>query len=105
VALRLAHLASTLLAGYSAQLRVECEILLAMLSKTAASESHAIWQVGGMRAPRGPSPPPPSPAHARARIAPTHARAFHPPTHPPNHAALRTRPSRAPQRALRTRPP
>jgi flagellar export protein FliJ len=38
-ALRLAHLTSTLLSGYAAVLRTECEILLSMLVKTAAADT------------------------------------------------------------------
>ena len=42
-ALRLAHLTSTLLSGYAAVLRTECEILLSMLVKTAAAEASPLW--------------------------------------------------------------
>jgi len=44
VALRLAHLTSTLLSSYAAVLRTECEILLSMLARMAASEAAPICQ-------------------------------------------------------------
>ena len=47
IALRLAHLTSTLLASYASVLRTECEILISMLAKTASSEATPIWQVTG----------------------------------------------------------
>ena len=44
VALRLSHLTSTLLANYTRVLRTETEILLSVLSKTAANETAPTWQ-------------------------------------------------------------